>query len=492
MSERLIITRPHYFTDIKSNCGYCSGQKEQNEDYYCLDSWYAASVGSNIENCTIGFQAELMSVEMYGRLCDMGYRRSGKFLYKVDMLRNCCRLYTIRTTPDQVSITKEFKSTLKRFRKQINPSGDGKRHDGEPFNYIREILETETSAKDFKTCFEPAVFTEEKYALFAKYQEHVHNDFKHNAKSFKRFLCDSPFSKETILGTKEEWEQLNNWKVMAAGEKLKRQGPAHECYYYKDELIAIAVTDFLPSGISSVYFIWDPEYHRWSLGKLSALRELCITRKTNLDFYYMGYYIDDCPKMNYKAKYGGELLDVCTQRYVPLVRLNKLKSPGKLFTIEVHPAKAERELPLNKALADPVGRLDGAERFENTVEKIYGPNGGAYQEATDSAKALSRLGIPYAVDERPFGMAESEPKDDETYVIPNVVPGLVPLKEILEMVLHGDINSLQNNVTFFDMYEGNIRQLQSFSNESPEIKRTLCDVIRLIGLENTKGVLLLL
>lgn len=493
MSERLIITRPHYFSDSKSHCGYCSGHKERNEDYYSLNSWYLADPGSTVENCTVGFQAELMSVEMYGRLCDMGYRRSGKFLYKADMLRNCCRLYTIRTTPDQVCISKEFKSTVKKFRKQVTPAGSAPRAGKEQFNYIREILETENSSKDFRTSFEPAVFTQEKYQLFAKYQEHVHDDFKHNAKSFKRFLCDSPFSKETIMGSKQEWEQLNNWKSMAPTEKLQRLGPAHECYYYKDDLIALAVTDFLPSGISSVYFIWDPDYHKWSLGKLSALRELSITSKTNLDYYYMGYYIDDCPKMNYKAKYGGELLDVCTQHYVPLSQLNELKSPGKLFVIEQKSdGTSSGEKPLNKALALPVKHFDGTMALANTAEDIYGPNGSAYQQANDAANRLSSAGVPYTIEERPFGIKGPEEEDDQPLRIPNVFPGLVPLNEITEMVLHGDIQSLQGNVTFFEMYQGSIKMLRNFSDESPEMKKILCDVVRLIGLENTKGVLLII
>lgn len=492
MSERLIITRPHYFVDSKSQCGYCSGQKERDGEYYCLGSWDKVIPASKISNCTVGFQAELMSVQMYGRLCDMGYRRSGKFLYKCDMLRNCCRLYTIRTASNQFSISKDFKSTLKKFRKQVCPPDD-KRGNISAFNFINEIIETETNSDEFKTCFGPAVFTEEKYQLFAKYQEQVHDDFKHNPKSFKRFLCDSPFSKEVILGTDREWKQLNNWKSIPSGEKLERLGPAHECYYFRDKLIAIAVIDFLPSGISSVYFIWDPDYYKWSLGKVSALRELCITKKANLGYYYMGYYIDDCPKMNYKAKYGGELLDVCTQRYLSLSQLNKLKSSGKLFTLSDGQLPASQgEVPLNDALTHPARTLNDARNIENIAERVYGPEGSAYEKSNEAARHLSSVGIPYAVEDSLFSILKDDEDDHQGYTIPNVVPGLVPLKEILGMVLHGEINKLEGDVTLFDMYKGDIRLLHSFAGESPEVKKVICDVVRVIGLENTRGVLLLL
>ncbi|QLQ79808.1 hypothetical protein HG537_0C04570 [Torulaspora globosa] len=489
MFDGLIISRPVYFTESRSRCGYCSAKKTRDEDYYCLDSWYHANEGTLPENCTVGFQAELMSVEMYDKLCNMGYRRSGKFIYKVDMLRNCCRLYTIRTKPDMVIMSKELKIALRRFSKRVLPSDKSlHRNPKGGCHYIDEIIETESLSQSFKTCFEPAVFTEEKYRLFAKYQEHVHNDFDHSAKSFKRFLCDSPFSKETVLGTKEEWEQLNNWKELPQGSRLKRLGPAHECYYFEGNLIAMAVTDILPSGLSSVYFIWDPEYYKWSLGKLSALRELSIISKANLKYYYMGYYLDDCPKMSYKAKYGGELLDVSSHTYVPLDRLAKLKRPGKLFVIQAT-SKSETENTepiLNDALAGAPRTVSEASAVDNVAEKIYGVNGGAYSEANEAARALATLGIPYTADELPFG-----PQPQEIRSIPNVVPGLVPLKEILQMIVQDRISILKGNVTLFDMLEGEMRRLGNFEDESPEIKKIICDVVRLIGLENTKGLLLL-
>ncbi|QLL32928.1 hypothetical protein HG536_0D04500 [Torulaspora globosa] len=505
MFEGFIISRPVYFTEPSSRCGYCSAKKSRDEDYYCLDSWYRNSVvhannseGTLAENCTLGFQAELLSVEMYDRLCNMGYRRSGKFIYKADMLRNCCRLYTIRTQPDLVIMSKELKHTLRRFSKRVLPSDKPlHRNPKGGCHYIDEIVETETLSKSFRTCFEPSVFTEEKYRLFAKYQEHVHNDFDHSARSFKRFLCDTPFSKETVLGTKEEWEQLNNWKGFKQGDRLKRLGPAHECYYFEGNLIAMAVTDILPSGLSSVYFIWDPEYYKWSLGKLSALRELSIVSKANLKYYYMGYYLDDCPKMSYKAKYGGGLLDVSTHAYISLDQVTKLKRPGKLFAVEAtSKSEAEKthssEFTLNDALLHAPKSISETAALKNVAEEIYGVAGGAYSEANEAAQALASLGIPYAVDELPFHPQTKEPEENEMHNIPNVVPGLVPLKEVLQMIMKDRISVLEGTVTLYDLLEGEMRRLERFEDESPEIKKILCDVVRLIGLENARGLLLLL
>jgi arginyl-tRNA---protein transferase len=56
----------------------------------------------------------------------------------------------------------------------------------------------------------------------------------------------------------------------------------------------MAVLDILPKCVSSVYFMYDPEYAFLSLGKYSALREIALTQEfegkvsKELHWYYMG------------------------------------------------------------------------------------------------------------------------------------------------------------------------------------------------------------
>lgn len=45
-----------------------------------------------------------------------------------------------------------------------------------------------------------------------------------------------------------------------------------------DTLVGISVIDILPACISSVYFIWDPDWAWAGLGKLSALYEIALVR----------------------------------------------------------------------------------------------------------------------------------------------------------------------------------------------------------------------
>lgn len=45
------------------------------------------------------------------------------------------------------------------------------------------------------------------------------------------------------------------------------------------KLVGISVIDVLPKCVSSVYFIWDPDWAWAALGKLSALYEIGLVRR---------------------------------------------------------------------------------------------------------------------------------------------------------------------------------------------------------------------
>ncbi|RCK67298.1 Arginyl-tRNA--protein transferase 1 [Candida viswanathii] len=143
---------------------------------------------------------------------------------------------------------------------------------------LNRLYEAQVQSTRFRTKFEPLVYK--------KYQIHVHNDEPDDVteSSFKRFLCDTPFPKEESRGVVYETAY---WTY-------------HELYYLDDKLIAISVLDFLP------------------LGTLSGLKELQMCQQLGYSWYYLGYYIEDCVKMKYKLKFGGELLDMCNEVFFPL------------------------------------------------------------------------------------------------------------------------------------------------------------------------------
>ncbi|CCF58918.1 hypothetical protein KAFR_0F03220 [Kazachstania africana CBS 2517] len=493
LTQRLIITQPLYFQESSQKCGYCKGEKPSQGDYFALDSWYRPGKESTHTNSTIGFQCENITIETYERLCNLGFRRSGCFLYKFDMLRNCCRLFTIRTTPEEVKLTKELKTCVKHFKKFINVPPSEKISKNQPFDYINELRSLDSA--DFHTVYEPSVFTTEKYDLYVKYQEQVHNDYKHSTRSFKRFLCDSPFPEYTRNGTKEEWSQLNDPEYKGNFDRL---GPTHECYYYEGKLIALAILDFLPSGVSSVYFIYDPEFKKLSLGKLSALKELTLVHKLSRPFYYLGYYIDDCPKMNYKSQYGGELLDVCNLNYVSLefLKSNNMISNGRLFILGEENSISDELFMDDNLERTEFPTVENATSLSNVAEHIYGSNGVAFHSKEKYLSKLVEMGIPLEMEEpkNVFFQRHSTDKKSMSDLnnLPSVVPGLLPINELYDIITSRKINELNGAMMIYDTLLHRIRFMFDFEVEHPSNKLVIFNTIRLLGLDICKSALLII
>jgi arginine-tRNA-protein transferase len=74
-------------------------------------------------------------------------------------------------------------------------------------------------------------------------------------------------------------------------------------YFDEEKLIAVDLIDILEDGISSIYFYYDPDYAKYSLGKLSLYRQIEYAKVHSKKWIYLGYYVEDCPSLAYKAEY---------------------------------------------------------------------------------------------------------------------------------------------------------------------------------------------
>ncbi|GAA5985354.1 hypothetical protein JCM5350_005155 [Sporobolomyces pararoseus] len=346
--ESLSILQP--FSYSASTCGYCAevkGQRSKNKSSKSYGCW-----------------AHTLTCSTYKMLLNRGWRRSGCYMYKPDNANTCCVQYTISQDSSKFKPTRSQRQVLQRFSNFVKLGGrQGERGWGPSSNSTSPATPTSTSnamnvdgegreqkqtksvkgkgkAKQnhpvefselvngsdwinsptptdqqqaFKNKFEyivePASFTEEKYALFKRYQMEVHSEpeSKVSIKGFTRFLVDTPLDLEPTTVTGISY------------------GSHHALYRLNGTLIAFAVLDLLPQAVSSVYFVWNPDWSGMSLGKLSALREIEMVREferkglweTGKGRYMMGYYIE-VPKMRYKADYQPSfLLDPATNVYYP-------------------------------------------------------------------------------------------------------------------------------------------------------------------------------
>lgn len=82
-------------------------------------------------------------------------------------------------------------------------------------------------------------------------------------------------------------------------------------YYLNGRLIAVGMLDIAedgegnPAAISSNYFYYDvsEDVLKRSPGVFSVLKEIELCRQLGVEYYYLGLYLPNCRKMNYKTKY---------------------------------------------------------------------------------------------------------------------------------------------------------------------------------------------
>lgn len=65
----------------------------------------------------------------------------------------------------------------------------------------------------------------------------------------------------------------------------------------------VSVIDLLSDGLSSVYTFYEPDLPGAQLGIYNVLWQIELCRKLELDFVYLGYWIEKSRKMSYKTQY---------------------------------------------------------------------------------------------------------------------------------------------------------------------------------------------
>ncbi|MEQ8821857.1 MAG: arginyltransferase [Sumerlaeia bacterium] len=188
------------------------------------------------------FAADRLPFGVYRCLMDQGWRRSGRVLYKPSCA-GCSQCRPIRIAVKDFQLNRTQRRLLKR-------NGHLEAHVRAP------------------------VPTEEKFHLFLRYQRGRHvGDMCSTWEEFSGFLYESPL--ETL----------------------------EVCFWDNDELIGCAIVDVDFDCLSSVYTYFAPEMPERSLGTWAILWLIQFARSRRLSHYYLGYYIPDCRKMNYKTNF---------------------------------------------------------------------------------------------------------------------------------------------------------------------------------------------
>ena len=81
----------------------------------------------------------------------------------------------------------------------------------------------------------------------------------------------------------------------------------YEVLYFQDErLIGVDLIDILEDGISAIYFFYEPDYAKLSLGIYSLLYQIALAKEMGLSYIYLGYWVNGCKAFKYKTNFKPE------------------------------------------------------------------------------------------------------------------------------------------------------------------------------------------
>ncbi|KAI9467214.1 arginine-tRNA-protein transferase [Lactarius psammicola] len=367
------------FSPYNSTCGYCNSSRDTN--------FQSASL-----------HAYRMSCSVYQRMIDRGWRRSGLFCYKPDLKRSCCPQYTIKLDATEFKASKSQRKLINRWNRFVLGGNNGA---GEPETTMGEdtarLHKGKGSSNEPQFVLEDAIHASENALNNSAhvFEKHIHKKPEKKSEGFKRFLVETPLQREPIPYPSTPPARLPS-----------HYGSYHQLYRLDGKLVGMGVIDILPSCVSSVYFMWEKEYEKFSLGKLSALQEISLAKEFHdagvpqLKYLYMGYYIYTCQKMKYKGEYSPSFLadpedftwhplPAC-QRELERFRYacfthpeHSLEGPPPLLGIEPPPKIPEKKL---SHVCYFVGTREDPSRFVPVTKSKYWKN------------QMSRASILYAVE----------------------------------------------------------------------------------------------
>lgn len=179
----------------------------------------------------------------YERLLSLGFRRSGKDIYRPHCPQ-CQACQSIRLAVDDVILSSSQKRILKK-------------------NADLTIKVSEVSKEEYFTL----------YQAYINQRHQQGSMYPANPAQYQHFI-------------------LAPWL-----------NPHFIEIYLEAKLIGVAVTDLGSASLSAMYTFYDPEFESRSLGTFAILQQIQYAKELGLPWLYLGYQVDQCRKMNYKTRF---------------------------------------------------------------------------------------------------------------------------------------------------------------------------------------------
>jgi arginine-tRNA-protein transferase len=89
-----------------------------------------------------------------------------------------------------------------------------------------------------------------------------------------------------------------------AGFFINSMGNTFELeFWHEERLVGVSIVDIYPKAINCVYFYFEPDESHRSPGTYNILTLLDYALSQQIDFVYLGYWIDEVAAMRYKANF---------------------------------------------------------------------------------------------------------------------------------------------------------------------------------------------